>query len=417
MKNIVLMLVALFCLASIEAHGQRMRQVDRSQELQIGQLVPDLPIQEVLNYNKNRLDIGQYKNKVVILDFFDTYCSNCIAAMPKLQKLQDELGDRLQVILVTWQDRETIERFYAKNAFLKKHKVLLPTICSDSLLRNLFPHTGVPHTAWLFQNKVQAVTHSDFVKRENIDLLYQEGQISLPQKSDFNDGLKTKVESFKSDRGSIQLSGYQDGVVTSGFKMEYDSARMMYKSSLYNVDILGAYTSVWSKIHKPKFILKEERIVWKVKDSTRYKYYENDIGVNEWIVHNGISYERYDGKERSLAEQAELVLQDINSFLGLNVYWASKPMTCLVITELSDKSSKSRTADEEGDIEGTGVLAFMIDYLDKFPPVVDEVNSLDKFAVGDFSTIEELNKKLKRYGLSVKEEIRHIEVLVFEEVE
>lgn len=417
MKNIVLVLVGLLCLADIDCHAQRIREVDRSQELQMGQELPHLPMQEVLNYDKDRLDIGQYRDKVVILDFFDTYCSNCIAAMPKMQKLQNEFGDQLQVILVTWQDRETIERFYAKNAFLKEHQVRLPTICSATQLRALFPHTGVPHTAWLFHNRVQAVTHSDFVKAENIKLLYNEGQIRLPQKSDFNDGLRKENVSSKSDMGSVRLYGYQDGVVTSGFKMEYDSARMMYKSSLYNIDILGAYTSVWGRIRKPKFIMKKERVFWKVKDSTRYNYYKSDIGINEWIVNNGISYERYDSKERSLSEQAELVLQDLNSLLGLKVYWGYKSMPCLVVKKLSRKSGKSQSAKEDGDIEGTGVLAFMIDYMNKSPPVVDDVNSLGKLDLGDFSTIEELNKNLKEYGLFVKEEIRNIDVLIFEELE
>lgn len=397
--------------------AQRQHKVDRSQELNIGHDLPYMPDQGVLNYSNEVIDIQSFNDKVVILDFFDTYCTNCIAAMPKLQKLQDEMGDKLQVILVTWQDKRTIEEFYASNAFLKEKKVFLPTIYSATLLRSYFPHIGVPHTVWLFQDRVQAVTYSDFVKAENVENLYAEGSLNLPFKSDFDDGLNMNQSKFIAGEsiGSVKVFRYKEGVRRSGLTIQYDTINQMYKSSIYNMDILGAYKGVWSKVRKPKFVLKDERIVWNVSDSTRYKFFKEKQGINEWVIEHGISYERYDLVNRPIAEQSKLILNDLNSFLNLNVYWSTRSMPCLVISKTNKNLEKSLSGVNRNRIEGTGVLAFMIDYQGGFPPVVDNVNSMEYLDIEEYSTINDLNRQLSKYGLILIEEVREIDVLVFEE--
>lgn len=394
------------------------KQIDRSQELKIGQVMPDIPIQPVLNYKQSNIDINSFRDKVVILDFFDTFCSNCIAAMPKLQKLQNELGDKLQVILVTWQDQKTIEKFFQTNSFLKENKVSLPTIYSADLLRSYFPHKGVPHTTWLYQHKVQAVTHSDFVKNENVELLYKNGFIKLPLKSDFNDGLKEEGNALEQRKviGSVEISGYKDGVETTGIQIVSDSITNQQKATFYNMDILGAYTAVWSKIKKPTFLMKDERIIWKVQDSSRYKYFKGKDGNIEWLIKNGICYERYDQMSRSESEQAQTILDDLNSFFGLNVYWATKELPCLVIKQLKVEKGNMPPLKSDGGVEGTNVLAFMIDYQGNFPPIIDEAEVKINIQVDDYSSLEKLNQQLKAYGLILKKEIRPLEVLFFEEV-
>jgi thiol-disulfide isomerase/thioredoxin len=38
--------------------------------------------------------LADYQRKVVLLDFWATWCGSCVAAMPKLQKLHDRLGGK-----------------------------------------------------------------------------------------------------------------------------------------------------------------------------------------------------------------------------------------------------------------------------------------------------------------------------------
>jgi thiol-disulfide isomerase/thioredoxin len=411
-KNITLV---IFLFLSSFIWAQNPGIIDRTRELHVGEAFPNIPKLSTLNSSKSKITFGQFSDKVIILDFFDTYCSNCIAAMPKLQKLQKEYGEKMQVILVTWQDKATIEKFFKTNTFLKENKVNLLTVYSDTLLRKYFPHKGVPHTAWIYKNKVQAITFSDFVKAENIEHLYANGSIKLPVKSDFNDGLKSDMRSEKEKLvGSVAVSSYKDAVDPNGIIIEYDSISGMQKSSFYNIDILGAYTGALSKIKKPEFLLKDERIVWKVRDSTLYKYPDGEIAFNEWLLNNGICYERYDYVLRPDSVQSQIILNDLNNFLGLNVYWSKKEMPCLVLQKTEMKVSDVK--DEEGGLVGTSVLAFMIDYQNTFPPVVDEVNSKQKIQLTDYSNLVKINLQLSTYGLQLKEGSRVIDVLVFEQL-
>lgn len=391
--------------------------IDRSLELRVGQPIPDTPKLSVLNSAKNQISLDQITGKIIILDFFDTFCTNCIAAMPKLQKLQKEYADEMQVILVTWQDKATIEKFFKTNAFLKENKVNLITVYADTLLRKYFPHKGVPHTAWIYKNKVQAITFSDFVKAENIEHLYVNGSIQLPVKSDFNDGLKSDIIDARDKRlGSVAISGYKDAVDPNGIIIKFDSISGMQKSSFYNIDILGAYTGALSKIKKPEFLLKDERIVWKVRDSSLYKYPNGEIAFNEWLLRNGVCYERYDHVVKPDSVQAQIILNDLNSFLGLDVYWSKKEIPCLVLQKTNFEISDANLDKKEGGMDGSAVVAFMIDYRGNYPPVIDEAHTSKKIHLKNYSSIESMNKELSNYGLQLRKVNRELDVLVIEDI-
>ncbi|AIM36178.1 hypothetical protein KO02_05315 [Sphingobacterium sp. ML3W] len=414
MNKILINLLILLLSSSIVS---AQKDTDRSQELKVGQHLPKLAAFPVLNYSRGNIDLSTLQGKVVILDFFDTFCVNCIAAMPKLQQLQNELGDKLQVILVTWQDKATIENFYKSNAFLKEHKVALPTIYEDTLLRLYFPHKGVPHTAWLKQGKVQAITFADFAKAEHVEKLYLEGKIHLPLKADFRDE-SSPVSINKLVDGSLvnlSISGYQDGKMWHGIQIKKDSVTQKRKVSFYNRDILGAYTAALSLIKKPTFVLKEERIKWKVSNPDRYRYLASGDGKNSWLLDHGICYERIDVLDIDTQRVAKVIINDLNNGLGLNVYWSIEEIPCLVLQRLDDDAVIIEKS-EDG-LEGTEVLVFTIDYLGKFPPVFDEVKSTVNIKVDDYSSLDALNKQLQNQGLVLKKDARKMEVLVFEESE
>lgn len=412
MKKILLLLISLY-LSSI-SWAQNREEIDRSLELHVGQEFPDILELSALNVLGKKIALDRSSDKIIILDFFDTYCSNCIAAMPKLQRLQQQYSDKIQVVLVTWQDRKTVEKFFSTNKFLKENQVNLVTVYADTVLRKYFPHKGVPHTAWLYKGRVQAITFSDFVKAENIDLLLANGAIKLPIKSDFSDGLSSSILSVDENViGSVSLSGYRNAIESNGVVIQYDSILNRQKSSFYNIDVLGAYTSAFSKIKKPEFLLKDERIVWNVWDSSLYKYPKGDETFDEWLLGNGICYERYDQVVRSDSAQAQVILNDLNTFLGLHVYWAKREIPCLVLQKT--KSAPDDLKVTKSGLGGTSVLAFMIDYQDRFPPVYDEVNGKQKLDIKDYSTIEQINLQLKDYGLTLKAGRRLMDVLVFEQ--
>lgn len=68
-------------------------------------------------YNKADRDIPTLKSlrgKIVVLDFWATWCSPCIAAIPNLNKLSEEYAEKIQFIGITDDSKNKVENFLKK---------------------------------------------------------------------------------------------------------------------------------------------------------------------------------------------------------------------------------------------------------------------------------------------------------------
>ena len=63
-----------------------------------------------------QVDLGSYRGKVVVLNFWATWCPPCVAEMPSLQRLDRALGpEGLAVVTVsTDEDQEALEEFVTR---------------------------------------------------------------------------------------------------------------------------------------------------------------------------------------------------------------------------------------------------------------------------------------------------------------
>jgi thiol-disulfide isomerase/thioredoxin len=62
-----------------------------------GQVAPDF---ELTDFDGNRHRLSDYRGKVVYVNFWATWCVPCKAELPEIYNLQQEYGDRLEVIEV-----------------------------------------------------------------------------------------------------------------------------------------------------------------------------------------------------------------------------------------------------------------------------------------------------------------------------
>src|SRR6267154_1771510 len=69
--------------------------------LTIGDSVPGIRLGTIINYANPAAKLSSFKGRLVLLDFMNTYCSNCIAALPAFDSLQRKYGDKLQIFMVT----------------------------------------------------------------------------------------------------------------------------------------------------------------------------------------------------------------------------------------------------------------------------------------------------------------------------
>lgn len=413
-RIIVLLSMAMF--TSLYTIAQSDKKVDLSKALKVGDtFVPPSAVQQMRGSGRT-IDLQKLGDKVIILDFFDTFCGTCIQTMPKLQKLQEKLKDKVQIITVGWQDKATLEKFFNNNQFLKENKVNLPVIYSDVDLKERFPHLSVPHVVFIYKGRVYAITGNKVITEEHILDLYDKGTIDLPLKDDFGKGdLMGQAKKSLQIKGLVTLSGYQNGVPFESFRRKLDSVTGLQKTSFYNVSIYSAVLSTWAKIKKGDYIPRPERLILKVKDPNHYRDIAN-IG-DVWYAEHSISYERLDAIERTDSAQAQIVLQDLHSFLGLRIYKKMEEIECLILKPCHVKTYTRKIPFNGMTFEGSSVLAVMLDMGEQFPPVLDLVKSKVQIKLGDYNNLEELNEQLAAYGIVAEIGKGEQEVLVIEEVE
>ncbi len=112
-----------------------------------GGQVPEVTLNNVLNYRSTTLKLSDFRGKVLVLDFWATWCRSCIEAMPKLDSLQDKFADRVQILSVTYQTKTEIDAFKKRNPKVRDFK--LPMVTGDDKLKKLFPHRALPHLVWI----------------------------------------------------------------------------------------------------------------------------------------------------------------------------------------------------------------------------------------------------------------------------
>jgi thiol-disulfide isomerase/thioredoxin len=93
--------------------------------LTIGDKAPKLDIEHwVSDRDGDMPHVTEFeKDKVYVVEFWATWCGPCIASMPHLAELQDELADKgVQIISVSKEDLPTVEKFLERKVRGEKDK-------------------------------------------------------------------------------------------------------------------------------------------------------------------------------------------------------------------------------------------------------------------------------------------------------
>jgi thiol-disulfide isomerase/thioredoxin len=181
----------------------------------IGDTMPDITLTNIINHPVSSIQLSALKDKAIILDFFATSCGACIGALPRLDSLQRSLKGQVQIIVVCYESKATIQQFLHTNTRLKN--ISLPFITGDTLLKKLFPYYLLPQEVWLQQNKVLAVTRAEDVTAENLQQLLNDTMPSLTRKKDrmdFNRQLSLQTQLAVTDSSLLKqqsfITGYQE---------------------------------------------------------------------------------------------------------------------------------------------------------------------------------------------------------------
>jgi thiol-disulfide isomerase/thioredoxin len=277
-----------------------------------GDIVPDINLSTIIYQPVSNSRLYQFKNKVLLIDFWATNCSSCIKEIKVLDSVQKyEAGLSLLLVNSVMSDtKEKVERLFKRiNLSIQQ-----PVILGDSLLNNLFPHKFVPHFVWLDSSfKVIAVT--DDVDLKNLKGLLDNKEVFFDQFVDMSHFQRDSLLFVNHNGGDgsavlarSTISGPVPGLgLTTWIKR--DSNSKVSKILLTNQPILELLRRAYNYFEYPG------RIEGAIPAATPYCYE---------LITPAVPY-----------DSARILMQeDINRYFGLTAELKNIPTACYVLKNI-----------------------------------------------------------------------------------
>lgn len=404
--------------------------------LNIGDQLPDKLIRKVINrMTSGPIRTSDYKNELLIIDFWATSCSGCVAALPKMSALQKEFKSKLAILPVTYENENEVKAFWKSNSYTKN--LNLPSVVEDTLFSNLFRHTALPHEIWIYKNKVIGITGPEYIDAATIRKVLAGDKMNWPIKNDFY-VFNTKQPIFNIDTNQIDskstnlnyvaICGYIEGVKSIGFTgglgTVRDTAANTIRTYFRNMPIYNAYyisythSRLVENLNKPSPYFTPNQIVWEVPNRNLYQYQNVALSgyPQEWMRLHACSYESLkDNYQMTDSEVYTNIIKDLNLLFGLNVRWEKRNEQIYVLQQIG--SANTVPSIENG--FSSSNLVGMLNNTETNPYVFDESHKVVMLPayVKDMSSITEINKIIKPYGLTLQAMMKSVDKLIFAEKE
>ncbi|SFS88746.1 TlpA family protein disulfide reductase [Sphingobacterium wenxiniae] len=379
------------------------------------------------------------KDKLLVLDFWATWCVSCVHELPKLDTLQKEFAGQLQIITVTSQSQEVVRGFFDKRAVRGQFVSKLPKIFADTTLKQLFPHNIIPHYVWIKDGKVVGITEK--VEKNNILEALRGRTISLQEKVDIRkadyDRYKTSLLEFFNGRGTSShlMTNYSfltRFVPELGYNGGYSSIRDSTgnrRITVTNLNLLSLYRIAYGRM---KTFINFGAIDVLSTDSLVKIFDVSGLVAMPIIENTSLCYEVVwkDDPEGTIFEKIQ---QDIKvAFPQFEASLIPANDTCLVIERLNENllhftsvntSDKTKYTFEEDCIviencpmDGFRTALESLVFQNSMLPVVDQTGFTGRFDIklcGDLKNLAVLNKSLLPYGLQiVRKKAEHLRLVI-----
>ncbi len=406
----------------------------KAQTLKVGDTLPpelwSMPLQVVNHPEGNEtLTLNEYKDKLIILDFWATWCAPCIKSLAKLDTLQKEFGEQLAVIPITYENADKVLPFLTKRGYQ------LPSVINDSTLKRYFPHRSIPHYVWIgMGNVVKAITGSEDVTVETIRSSIKEGRYDFKVKQDLmsfdgrnplyvnaNGGVQEMTPFYRS-----MLTGPVHGLGKVMSALSKDSTRIITILRGLNCDIAHLFTLAYPEAARfpASRVLAEGKVAEKVRYTGKWE------GYKAWLENNQMSYE-LNFPPTAQYKAIKYAAEDFKRYWGLVADFEDREIDCMVITAAEKFATHYSDTNVRGDnfntTEGHKLInsgsvktftAYLNNYQNKYFYINEIGESLGNRKISFPEDIEDTAgfiNLMDRQGVKITPERRMVRVLVIKD--
>lgn len=420
-------------------------KTDTIKSYKVGDTLPDIAISNLIHHTSTKAKLSDFKGRIIIIDFWATWCIPCLKAMPKLDSVQKKYIDRIKVLSVTSETRETVERFF-KETYNKDVKNISLTISTNDLqLRRLFPHNVIPHMIWIDENRVvKAITGGEELNQANIEDMLARSRVKGEEKVDirYNRQKPMLLGGLPSDKAQlIYKSALTKSIKGLPYYSSFNTKPINGTRSVIhtNCDIPRMYAMALGK-GSLYFIVKNRTLV-ELKDTTKIyltKKKKDWGSLNKDSLFNisAFCYEIRVPESISSDQMFEMMHQDLNRLMrplfGIQGNLEKRKVKCYVIVR-SDTLTRFAThggkevldiSPVKTEVNNIPMDAFIQElayrHFGRFGyPLINGTRyeeNIDLTFDGDLSKLEVIKSQLNKYGLDIIVEEREIDMVVVSDV-
>lgn len=310
--------------------------------LNVGDSVPDkwwnmpLTLWTAADDRSATMTLGDHRGKAIILDFWATWCANCLYGMPDLFDLQAKYGDDILTLPVTYEKTDYVSRFVGASSYdrLVEVKPVFRTVTDNRAFFEYFPlNKSLPLIVVISQDgTIDAIMNSKMLTEEYVGGVVSGSERYAPLKRSRIEQMPPLLEFSLEDVKQYKpifytsLTGEIDGA-ESLRNVVRDSVHGTVRTLLSNHTILELYAAGRYGETQRDFAFassgRENRVILEVKDPDKYlHHYDESLGTRTvfdlaWRRANRYTYESVMPLEDADEVQVRLV-DDLNRFLGLN---------------------------------------------------------------------------------------------------